>query len=68
MSTNIHILKTSEYCGSEFEVKTTVIRFCNQRCRTRMYKKHNKYSFPTIENQTLCYPTVSTYSLLIALQ
>ncbi|MBL1220235.1 helix-turn-helix domain-containing protein [Chryseobacterium sp. L7] len=62
MSTNIHILKTCEYCGSEFEAKTTVTRFCSQRCRTRMYKKHNKYSFPTIENQTLCYPTMSTYS------
>ncbi|TZF99365.1 helix-turn-helix domain-containing protein (plasmid) [Chryseobacterium panacisoli] len=61
MSTNIHILKTCEYCGLEFEAKTTVTKFCCQRCRTKMYKKHNKNLFPTKENKTLCYYT-PTYS------
>lgn len=59
MSTNIHILKTCEYCGLEFAAKTTVTRFCSQRCRTKMY---NKNSYQTIENQNLCNFTISTYS------
>lgn len=62
MSTNIHILKTCEYCGLEFAAKTTVTRFCSQRCRTKMYKKNNKNSYQTIENQNLCNFTISTYS------
>ncbi len=62
MSTNIHILKICEYCGLEFTAKTTVTRFCSQRCRTKIYKKYNKNSFQTIENQALCYLPRSTYS------
>lgn len=62
MSTHIHILKTCKYCGLEFAAKTTVTRFCSQRCRTKMYKRYNKNSYQIIENKNLCNFKMYTYS------
>jgi excisionase family DNA binding protein len=42
MSSNIEILKHCEYCGNEFTAKTTVTRFCNQKCAAKSYKQREK--------------------------
>jgi excisionase family DNA binding protein len=38
MSSNIRINRICEYCGIEFEAKTTVTRFCTTKCNSRAGK------------------------------
>jgi hypothetical protein len=38
MSSNIRINRICEYCGQEFQAKTTVIRFCTHTCTSRAGK------------------------------
>ena len=38
MKSTISILKICEFCGNEFIAKTTVTRFCNQKCAAKAYK------------------------------
>ena len=38
MSSNIRVRRVCEYCGNEFEAKTTVTRFCSHRCNSRSHK------------------------------
>ncbi|MGQ1910974.1 helix-turn-helix domain-containing protein [Marinifilum sp. RC60d5] len=47
MSSKIQISKHCEYCGKEFTARTTVTRFCTQKCAAKSYKqrkKENKFS------------------------
>lgn len=38
MSSNIRINRVCEYCGLEFQAKTTVTRFCSHKCNSRACK------------------------------
>lgn len=38
MSSNIELLKICQHCNNEFIAKTTVTRFCSQKCASRNYK------------------------------
>ncbi|HKG05677.1 MAG TPA: helix-turn-helix domain-containing protein [Pedobacter sp.] len=38
MSSNIRINRICEYCGKDFEAKTTVTRFCSHTCNSRAGK------------------------------
>ncbi|WP_130855553.1 helix-turn-helix domain-containing protein [Olivibacter jilunii] len=38
MSSNIKVKKICEYCGNEFEARTTVTRYCSHVCNRRAYK------------------------------
>ncbi|WP_134087881.1 helix-turn-helix domain-containing protein [Olivibacter sp. XZL3] len=38
MSSNIVIKRICEYCGKEFDARTTVTRFCSHTCNRRAYK------------------------------
>lgn len=42
MSSNIEVLRVCEYCKNEFVAKTTVTRFCSQKCNSRDYKERIK--------------------------
>lgn len=44
MSSNIRITKICEGCGSEFIAKTTVTRYCSQKCNSRDYKRKARES------------------------
>ncbi|MFV0573133.1 MAG: helix-turn-helix domain-containing protein [Xanthomarina gelatinilytica] len=39
MSSNIEVIRVCEYCKNEFVAKTTVTRFCSQKCNSRDYKR-----------------------------
>ncbi len=39
MSSNMHVQRVCEECGSEFTARTTVTRFCSEKCAKRSYKK-----------------------------
>jgi hypothetical protein len=38
MSSNIRINRICEYCGQDFQAKTTVTRFCSHTCNNRAGK------------------------------
>lgn len=42
MSSKIEVQKICEHCGKEFIAKTTVTRFCNQKCAAKSYKQRKK--------------------------
>ncbi len=42
MSSNIRVLRICEHCGEEFIAKTTVTRFCGDRCAKAAYKARQK--------------------------
>jgi excisionase family DNA binding protein len=42
MSSNIRISRICEFCGKEFEAKTTVTKTCSDHCAKRLYKKKQK--------------------------
>lgn len=39
MSSNIRITRVCQHCGNEFTAKTTVTKYCGDRCAKRAYKK-----------------------------
>jgi excisionase family DNA binding protein len=39
MSTNIHIPKKCQYCGTIFIARTTTTRYCTHKCNSRHYKQ-----------------------------
>ena len=39
MSSNITVVRVCDYCGDKFEAKTTVTKFCSQKCRGAYYKR-----------------------------
>ena len=42
MSSNIKIERVCDHCGNIFTAKTTVTRFCSDRCAKRNYKKRQR--------------------------
>lgn len=38
MSSNISITRICQYCGDEFEAKTTVTKYCNHTCNRKAWK------------------------------
>jgi excisionase family DNA binding protein len=42
MSTNIRVKRICQFCGKEFEAKTTVTQFCGDVCAKRAYKARVK--------------------------
>ena len=42
MSSNIRIEKTCHHCGETFVAKTTVTKFCSDRCAKMNYKKRKR--------------------------
>lgn len=38
MSSNIKIQRICQYCGKEFTARTTVTRYCGEKCNSRAYK------------------------------
>ncbi|RZT96016.1 excisionase family DNA binding protein [Ancylomarina subtilis] len=42
MNSTIELQKICEHCGKEFTAKTTVTRFCNQKCAAKSYKKRKR--------------------------
>jgi len=42
MSSNIRVLRICKLCGEEFIAKTTVTKFCGDRCAKRAYKARKK--------------------------
>lgn len=39
MSSNIRVKKNCDYCGKEYEARTTVTRYCSHKCNSRHYKQ-----------------------------
>lgn len=39
MSSNIRLIRICQFCGKEFEAKTTVTQCCSDKCSKRWYKK-----------------------------
>lgn len=62
MSTNIHILKVCEYCEQEFEARTTVTKYCSQKCRVKAYKKRDKKSLPKVSSKPFRNQNSTAYS------
>ncbi len=42
MSSNIRVQKICQHCGDEFTAKTTVTKYCGDRCAKRAYKERKK--------------------------
>lgn len=42
MSSNIRIEKTCQFCNEQFIAKTTVTKYCGDRCAKRAYKKRKR--------------------------
>lgn len=42
MSSNIRLPKICQHCGEEFIAKTTVTKYCGDRCAKRAYKKRKR--------------------------
>ncbi len=42
MSSNIEILKICQHCEKTFIARTTVTKFCSQKCASRNYKKRKR--------------------------
>ncbi|KAA8484939.1 excisionase family DNA binding protein [Arcticibacter tournemirensis] len=38
MSSNIRVNKVCEYCGKDYEARTTTTRYCSSKCNSRAYK------------------------------
>lgn len=38
MSSNIRVIRICQYCGKEFQAKTTVTKFCSHPCSRKAYK------------------------------
>lgn len=53
MSSNIRINRICQYCGKEFEAKTTVTLFCGDNCAKRAYKARKRVErIETSQRQT----------------
>src|SRR5688500_9686864 len=42
MSSNIRITRVCQFCGKEFEARTTVTKTCSDPCAKRLYKQRQK--------------------------
>jgi excisionase family DNA binding protein len=42
MSSNIRIIRICQFCGREFEARTTVTKTCSDPCAKRLYKQKQK--------------------------
>jgi excisionase family DNA binding protein len=42
MSSNIEIQRICEHCGNEFTARTTVTKYCSQKCASRAYKARTR--------------------------
>ena len=42
MSSNIRINRICQFCGKEFEARTTVTKTCSDHCAKRLYKQKQK--------------------------
>ena len=50
MSSNIRITRVCQYCGGEFEAKTTVTKYCTDVCAKRHYKARKREEKVQISN------------------
>jgi hypothetical protein len=50
MSSNIRITRVCQYCGYEFEAKTTVTKYCSELCAKRNYKARKKEEKAKVSN------------------
>lgn len=51
MSSNIRLQRICEFCGIEFTARTTVTKFCKQRCAATAYKARTRKKKIVISNQ-----------------
>ncbi len=51
MSSNIRINRICQHCGVEFTAKTTVTKYCGDRCAKRAYKARKKAEKVQASNQ-----------------
>lgn len=42
MSSNIKVQRICQYCGKDFEARTTVTKTCSDNCAKRLYKQKQK--------------------------
>lgn len=42
MSSNIRVTRVCQFCGKEFEARTTVTKTCSDYCAKRLYKQKQK--------------------------
>ena len=42
MSSNIRVNRICQYCGKEFEARTTVTKTCSDQCAKKLYKQRQK--------------------------
>ena len=42
MSSNIRVDRICQYCGKQFEARTTVTKTCSDYCAKRLYKQRQK--------------------------
>jgi len=42
MSSNIRVNRVCQFCGKEFEARTTVTKTCSDYCAKRLYKQNQK--------------------------
>lgn len=50
MSSNIRVNRICQYCGREFEARTTVTKTCSDYCAKRLYKQKRRESKIGISN------------------
>ena len=55
MSSNIQIIKTCSYCGSDFTAQTLHTRYCSHTCNRRHYKQIKRAEKLQLHNQTKLY-------------
>lgn len=51
MSSNIRVVRICQHCGSKFEAKTTVTKYCSDQCAKRAYKAKLKNEKIEISNK-----------------
>lgn len=51
MSSNIKVSRICQFCGNEFEAKTTVTKFCSHKCSQRGYKAALRNKKVELSNQ-----------------
>lgn len=51
MSTNIRLTRICQYCGKDFEAKTTVTAYCSHPCAQRAYKDRKRAEKIGVSNE-----------------
>jgi len=64
MSSNITVVRVCDYCGDKFEAKTTVTKFCSQKCRGAYYKRNERNKKIESSNRQIAAVLPSHYELV----